>query len=363
MELGQRIARVLDGAGCVGHGVAAADPFPEARVALEEAVGSGRSAGLAFTFRHPELATHPGRSFPRARSLVVAAHAYVPASGDPGPPRPLTARIARFATSDHYAPLRSALGAVADLLRGAGHRAEVLVDDNRLVDRAAAMRAGVGWFGKSTMVLVPGSGPWVLLGSVVTDAVLPPTAPMRRTCGTCTACIPACPTGAIVAPGVLDARRCLAAVLQSPGWIPRELRRAVGDRLYGCDDCLDACPPGDRLRLGAASGGRVDLIPLLRLTDDALRARFPHFFVPRQDGRWLRRNALVVLGNSGGRDALPVLADHADRPDPMIRGHAAWALGEIGGEVAAGLLGRMAAADPDPAVREEAALAGGGTLP
>ena len=124
-------------------------------------------------------------------------------------------------------------------------------------------------------MLVPGAGPWVLLGSVITDADLEPSAEMRRGCGTCTACIPACPTGAIIAPGVLDARRCLSAILQSPGWIPAEIRTAVGDRLYGCDDCLDACPPGDRLlALATNPVGRVDVYALLGSDDAALAHQF-----------------------------------------------------------------------------------------
>lgn len=362
MDLRGEIGRVLAAGGCVAHGVTGAEPFPEAHAALVDAVASGRSAGLSFTFRQPAVAADPRHTFPWARSLVVAAHAYVPDAGDPGPGMAGAARIARFAVGDRYAPLRAALAAVADLLGERGFRAEVLVDDSRLVDRAAAVRAGVGWSGKSTMVLVPGAGPWVLLGSVVTDADLPADEPMRRTCGTCDACIPACPTGAIVAPGVLDARRCLAAILQSPGWIPRDLRQAVGDRLYGCDDCLEACPPGDRIRVGAGSGGRVDVAALLALDDAALRARFPHFFVPRNEGRWLRRNALVVLGNTGGGAAAAVLADHTRHPDPVVRGHAAWALGRATGEEARGILEALAEHDPDPEVRAEARAAAGGTL-
>jgi epoxyqueuosine reductase len=239
----------------------------------------------------------------------------------------------------------------------------VIHDDHRLVDRAAAVRAGVGWSGKSSLVLVPGVGPWVLLGSVVTDATLPPTTPMRRNCGTCVACIPACPTGAIVAPGVLDARRCLAAVLQSPGWIPSGLRAAIGDRLYGCDDCLDACPPGDRVRAAAtAASGRIDIYRLLALPDAALRASYPHFYVPRHQGRWLRRNALVVLGNTGGPEAVGVLAGYAGHHDPMLRGHAAWALGRGGDPRGRAVLARMASDDPDPQVRAEAVAALAGTL-
>ncbi len=363
VDLTDRIGAVLKRHGCAGHGITGAEPFPEMGSRLEEAVASGRSGGLPFTFRHPGTSSDARTSFPWARSIVVAALSYLPGAGSPGAPLPGTARIARFATRDHYRPLREALGEVAAMLGEAGHRAEVLVDDNRLVDRAAAVRAGVGWLGKSTLVLVPGAGPWVLLGSVVTDAGLPATAEMRRSCGPCTACLPACPTGAIVAPGVLDARRCLSAALQTPGWIAVELREAVGDRLYGCDGCLEACPPGDRLLAGAAApGGRVDVYAMLGTDDATLRAAVPHFYVPRNEGRWLRRNALVVLGNTGGPDAVGVLSGYAAHRDPVLRGHAAWALGRIGDARSRAVLQRVVGGDPDGHVAAEAMAALEGTL-
>lgn len=313
--------------GLAGFGICAADPFPDTRRDLEEAVESGRSARLTFTFSDPATATEPRRSFPWAESLVVGAHSYAATAGDPGPGRPGVARVARFAVEDHYAPLRESLEALAGVLRKARHRAEVLIDDNRLVDRAAAVRAGVAWWGKSTMALVPGAGPWVLLGTIVTDAKLPATAPMRRDCGTCDACIPACPTGAIIAPGMLDARRCLAAIAQAPGPIPEEFRAVMGDRLYGCDDCLTACPPGHRpLSRGFGPDGRVDLIELLGSSDQTLRRRFDRFYIPRNDMRHLRRNALVALGNTGGPGAVAVLAGYAGHRDAMLREHAMWAL-------------------------------------
>ena len=180
------------------------------------------------------------------------------------------------------------------------------------------------------MALVPGAGPWVLLGSIVTDAKLSADPPMRRDCGTCDACIPACPTGAIVAPGVLDARRCLAAIAQAPGSIPEEFREAMQDRLYGCDDCLSACPPGHRaLREAVGPDGRVDLVELLASDDRTLRERFGRFYIPHNDVRHLRRNALVALGNTGGRAAIGVLAGYAGSRDPLLREHAMWALGRL----------------------------------
>jgi epoxyqueuosine reductase len=356
MGLRQRLVDAGRAAGLVGIGVCGTDPFDAVRESLEEAVASGRSAGMRFTFGDPQAATDVTASLPWARSLVVGAHAYLPAAGGPGDGGVASARIARFAERDHYAPLRSALESIAGVLRSAGHRAAVLVDDNRLVDRAAAVRAGVAWWGKNTMALVPGAGPWVLLGSVVTDADLDPDEPTRRTCGACDACLPACPTGALVEPGVLDARRCIAYWLQAPGTIPRELRSAIGDRLYGCDDCLEACPPGSRLVVRSATvAGRVDVRGLLAMADRQLLARFERFYIPRNDPRYLRRNALVVLGNTGTEEDSGLLAGYAGHGDALLREHAVWALGRIGGAMAAAVVASVAASDAHPAVRDEAA--------
>jgi epoxyqueuosine reductase len=346
-------------AGLAAVGVASAAPFPEVRRAIEGQVAAGRHAGLGLTFSRPDRSTVPRASAPWAESLVVAAHAYLPGSGSPGPARPGTGRVARFATGDHYRLLRAGLAALAGVLERAGHRAMVLCDDSRLVDRAAAVRAGVGWWGRSSMVLAPGHGPWLLLGSVVTDAALPAGTPMARDCGTCTACLPACPTGALVAPGILDARRCLAALAQSPGPIPREWRSAMGDRLYGCDDCLEACPPGWSSLEGAGDrgGGRVGLLEILDLDDAALLGRFGHFYLPRREARYLRRNALVALGNSGGEGAVESARSYLAAPDALLRSHAAWALGVLGGPAARAALEPARRREIDPAVAEEITFA------
>jgi len=316
--------------GAVGFGVCTADPFDDAREAIRQRSRSGLSAGLRFTFANPERATDVRTSFPWAERIIACAVPYdirAPAvQGDH------EGRVARFAVADAYHPLRQALEELSTLLREQGWRADALVDDNRLVDRAAAVRAGVGWWGKNTMVLVPGAGPWVLLGSVVTDAPVDPTPPMVRSCGSCTACLPACPTNALIAPGTLDARRCLAAIAQSPGAIPREFRAVMGSRIYGCDDCLEACPPGGRAlrRAGVSRRGVVDLIEILMAADRTLMGRFEHFYIPRRDPRYLRRNALVALGNSRDPGTTGILSGYLGHPDPLLRIHAAWALGQIG---------------------------------
>ena len=158
---------------------------------------------------------------------------------------------------------------------------------------------------------------------------------------------------------VLDARRCLAYVLQAPGVIPRSLRRAVGDRIYGCDDCLDACPPGSRLaERSTAPNGNVDLLELLALDDVSLIDAHRHFYIPRRRARYLRRNVLVALGNSEPHPAVPaVLAAHLGHSDWLLRLHAAWALGAIGDRSARGILSEALAEEEHDAVAEELELA------
>jgi len=354
MRLEERLARAARSAGAAGFGICTADPFPEVRSELERRKDDGTHADLTFTYNHPRRSTDVRESLPWAERLAVVAWPYLPAAGTPGTPQAGTGRIARFATEDHYVGLRATLAEVAGLLAEARYRTEVLADDNRLVDRAAAVRAGVGWWGKSSMVLAPGVGPWLLIGSVATDALLDVDEPMKRDCGTCIACIPACPTGAIVGPGVIDARRCLARWSQAPGVIPEEFRRAMGDRLYGCDDCLDACPPGGRLLASAERRqGRVDLVALLAASDDDLLEQYAHFYLPRRRPAALRRNALVALGNTGSADHVPVVADYLTDADPVLRIHAAWALGAIGGPEARSALLAAAEGEKDGQVHAE----------
>lgn len=325
--------------GAAGLGVTPADPFPEARMKLTVNKAKGLSGPLHFTYDSPETATDVRASFPWARSIVVFSHAYLPAAAQPSSSGSL---VARFATNDHYRPVREVADSLTTVLVGAGHEAETLIDDNRLVDRAAATRAGLGWLGKSSMVLAPGHGPWLLLGSVVTDATLEPTPPMRRDCGTCVACIPACPTGAITEAG-LDARRCISTWLQTPGTMPRWVRPHVGRRIYGCDDCLTSCPPGARaMETSPPETLRLSFEKLLSLDDAALLDRFSWWYVPRRDGRFIRRNLLIAAGNSRESEAVPAIVQHLAHPSSMIRGHAAWALARsLGNEARAILQGAL----------------------
>lgn len=350
-------------AGLEAVGVATAAPFDEVRVTLERRRAAGLAADMQFTYRNPARSTDPARSLPGARSLVVGATSFA-VSHTPRPARP-AGRVAAYATDDHYAHLRTALGSVAEILRREGWRAVVLADQNALVDRAAAHRAGIGWWGRSTNILVPGAGSTVVLGSVVTDAPLVDTdpEPVADACGSCRRCLDACPTGALVAPGVLDARRCLAWIVQAPGMIDPVWREALGDRLYGCDDCQDACPPNrvPRARPGPAAVGEpdgrrwVDVVELLSCDDETLLERFGRWYIAGRDPAHLRRNALVVCANTAdpaprtSPEVVAVLERHLGDPRPVVRAHAVWAARRLGLDE----LCADAADDPDERVRAE----------
>ena len=322
-------------------GVAPARTLTRARSALLERRAAGLHAGMAFTYRNPERSTEPAAAVRDARSIIVGARNYL--LDEPPLAQEPAGRVARYAWADHYGPLRAALWAMAHELRAAGWKAVAFADDNAVVDREVAWQAGIGWFGKNANLLLPHAGSWFVLGSVITDAPLPQVAnPVPDGCGACRRCLDACPTGAIIAPAVIDGNRCLAWLLQRPGVFPREHRVALGERIYGCDDCQDVCPPNVRFAprrppLGALDGPAVleawvPVLDLLEATDEALLERHGRWYIAHRDPRWLRRNGLIVLGNTGdGRHprAERVLRRYLAGDDALLRAHAVWAAARL----------------------------------
>ena len=329
-------------AGLTAVGVAPVEIFEGTRGILRERKAQGLHGGMQFTYRNPERSTDPGRILPEAASLVVGALNYA----RPAAPAPTTgcppARVARYAASDVYDDLRTALGAVAGVLVGAGHRAVVVADDNAMVDREAARRAGLGYYGKNSNLLLENAGSWFVLGTVVTDALLAPTnKQVPDGCGPCRRCLDGCPTGAIISPGTVDARRCLAWLLQATGDFPAEFREALGDRLYGCDDCQEVCPPNRKAPETTDAGHQasVDVLDLLAASDEELMRRHGRWYIPDRDPRYLRRNALVVLGNVADADDPEVtrtVRHYQRHPDGMLARHAGWAAQRLGLEPADG---------------------------
>jgi epoxyqueuosine reductase len=338
--------------------VATAEPFVEVRQTLERRKAEGLHGGMAFTYRQPAKSTDPAVALRDARALVVGARSYLVDEHDAAPGDGPVGRVARYAWEDHYAALKDGLKAIAGVLKAEGWRARVLADDNAMVDRAAAHRAGIGWWGKNANLLVPGLGSWYVLGSVVTDAPVPASAsPIEDRCGACTRCLDGCPTGAITAPGVVDARLCLSWLLQAEGVFPADLRVALGDRIYGCDECQEVCPPNRRAPVRAASGAETPWVHLLALLDGddaSVLARAERWYIPKRELRYVRRNALVVLGNVGegqAPDVVEALDRHLRHEDPLLRAHAVWAARRLGREDLLAVLG----SDDDPLVLAELA--------
>lgn len=331
----EEIVGELAEVGVTHVGVAGVEVLEDARRAIVDRIERDLVDGMRFTFRNPDRSTDPGRSLPEARSVIVAARPYLTET-EPRRPVGPHARVGRYAWEDHYAPLRAGLRRVGSRLKSAGHRAVAFADDNSMVDRAIAHRAGLGWYGKNANLLLAGAGSWFVLGSLVTTAWYPPAeAPVDDGCGSCRRCLDGCPTGAIIEPGVIDAGRCLSWVLQKPGPIAPEFRVAIHDRIYGCDDCQEVCPISVRLGPRATLTLNDDAVPwadvlwLLDATDHEIEQRHGRWYVADRDMRWLRRNALVVLGNVADPDdtrCREVLARYRAADDPVLAEHADWAL-------------------------------------
>ena len=325
--LTEDVRRLGDELGLDAVGVTRAEAYTETERHIRERRARGLFADMRFTMARPEESCHPESLLPGARSVVSAALCYW------RPEAPLEAgegRLPRYTWDDAYAALREKLDAIG---RRLGGEFRVLVDANQHVDREAAARSGVGFYGKNTMLITRRHGSWVVLGTLVTDRELAPTPPLDADCGSCTLCIEACPTHALDEPGTLDATRCLSYWTQAAAPIPPEYRAELGAQVYGCDICQDVCPwhrGVERRRADAQAGeAHVSLVEWLRADEAELRRRYERLFVPRNDGRWLRRNALVAAGNVGGEAERFEVARHAGSDDEMLREQAEWALARI----------------------------------
>lgn len=386
------LARIAADHGISRVGVAPAEVMTRARTELFDRRERGLHDGMQFTYRNPVRSTDPQAAVPGAQAVFVGARPYADEDVEIIPPSGrVSGRVARYARHDHYGQLRAGLWAVAHRLRAEGWKAVAFADDNAMVDREIAYLAGLGWFGKNANLLLEGAGSWFVLGSVVTDAPLPVNPhPVGDGCGSCRRCLDGCPTGAIIAPGVVDAGRCLAWILQKPGMIDVAWRTVLGDRIYGCDDCQEVCPP--TVRLGARhrgvapvvdqadDGPWVDIVDMLDASDTEILQRWGRWYVTGRQARWVRRNALVVLANAApgaapdtgpdtGPDTAPELApgtgpdtgrsapsgvvrvigEYLRHTDPYLRAHAVWAARRWGLDTL------LPEADPDPLVSAELA--------
>lgn len=328
----EELSRLGEELGLDVVGAAPAAPYEETERHIRERRARGLFADMRFTMAQPEVSCHPETLLPDARTVVSAALCYYAESAglEPG-----EGRLPRYTWSDAYSELREKLDALGRRLGGAYR---VLVDANQHVDREGAARAGVGFYGKNTLLITRRHGSWVVLGTLVTDVEIEATAPLDLDCGSCTLCIDACPTGALDEPGVLDSTRCLSYWTQAPGSIPEEFREPLEDRVYGCDICQDVCPWNRGIEKRRAGAGpppdaepAVSLVDWLTADGVGLRERYSRLYVPRNEPRYLRRNALVALGNTGTVEDRETVERFAADEDPLLREHAEWALRRIDG--------------------------------
>ncbi len=328
-----------------------ADAAPPATGAnLQRWLAQGRHGEMAYLERNSDKRVDPQKVLPGARSIISLAVSYSADKPQAGIPNSggLVARYARF--GDYHKVIGDKLKlltALVDELGGAGTRSFWYVDTGPLLERDLAQRSGLGFVGKHTNLISRRLGNWIFLSEIITTAALVPDQPEKNRCGSCTRCLTACPTAAITAPFQLDARRCISYLtIELRGPIPLELRTAIGNRIYGCDDCLAVCPWNRFARDGAmmAAHARPDLaapglLELLALDEPTFKHRFGGTPILRTKRRGLLRNVCVALGNIGDASALPAL-DRAGRdPEPLIAEHARWATEQIKARTAAATSG------------------------
>jgi epoxyqueuosine reductase len=320
---------------------------PDSAVHLHKWLGSQHHGEMAYLERNAQKRVDPQKVLPGAKTIITLAASYAQTEDEPShlphsalhtPCSGVVARYARY--QDYHNVLGLRLKKLTDLLReigGPGGCSLWYVDTGPLLERDLAQRSGLGFIGKHTNLISRRLGNWIFLSEIITTLVLEPDEPEKNRCGSCTRCITACPTSAITAPFQLDARRCISYLtIELKGPIPRELRPAIGNRIYGCDDCLAVCPWNRFAKAGSLMRAHErpelatpDLLELLSLDETEFKRRFAGTPMVRTKRRGLLRNACVALGNVADQHALPALEKASSDPDPLIAEHALWAIGQI----------------------------------
>ncbi|GHO88918.1 tRNA epoxyqueuosine(34) reductase QueG [Dictyobacter formicarum] len=387
--------------------ITSAAAFPETKQIIQERIGRGLMDGLPwFTAERAETSCHPDALLPEAQSIITLALCYLTEQpAEPAETEP-HGRISRYAWGDDYHDIiKPKLQQFASWLKDYARdqwdnevETRLFVDTGRMVDRAVAQRAGLGWYGKNTNILTKGWGSWVFLAEIVTNLPLTPDEPLKANCGSCEICLHACPTGALPNPYELDITKCISFLtIELRGSIPLEMRPLIGNLIFGCDICQEVCPvnkvaekrlglrdahgkpiiplqtiqkrtgeaevtpsssnkvfqPRSEFQTRPTVGSTPELIPLLSLTDEEFRERFRRSPIKRTKRRGFLRNVCVALGNSKDPQAIPALTKALHDDESLIRGHAAWALGSIGGPVAEQALHEARQAEQDAEVLKE----------
>lgn len=363
--VGEALKRRARDLGFDAVGVARADaPWPNAE-ALARFIALDRHGEMQWMAREAARRMHPTAMWPEARTAVMVGMSYGPAV-DPLErlQEKSNAAIASYATRrDYHDVIKGRLKQLAQWLASeTGAGVKVFVDTAPLMEKPLAQRAGIGWQGKHTNLVSREHGSWLLLGAILSAAEIKPDESEVDHCGSCRACLDICPTAAFPAPYQLDARRCIAYLtIEHPGPIPVEFREAIGNRVFGCDDCLAVCPwnkfAGVARDARLAARGDIEaplLAELAALDDAAFRARFAHTPIKRTGRNRVLRNVLIAMGNSGDATLAASARPHLDDPDPVVRGAAVWALRRLLDPAQfSGLRETHAPGERDPDVRGE----------
>ncbi len=355
-------------AGLAVSSVTSGEPFEGLAPLLKSRIDAGNLEGLDwFTHQRADDSSDPRVLHENVRSIVSVGLPYY--AVDTGKPDDGVTRgtISRYARGiDYHRSMKQRMQRLHGMIESAVGRpveARLLTDTARIVDRAVAARSGLGWYGKHTCIIVPGRGSWVMLGELLLDIDVPADVPLAKDCGRCTICLDRCPTGAIVAPYTVDAPRCLSfQTIEQRGAIPREIRPLLGEWVFGCDVCQEVCPY-------TRAAGTVDdpevfprsienaypsLTWLLTMSEPEFRESYRATPVLRAKRRGLARNAAVALGNIGMERDVPALAQAAqDHDEPLVRGHAVWALAHLAEAGAKPVIERVLRREEDEFVREE----------
>lgn len=345
-------------------GFASAEPFHRLRDRLIRHRKKGYESG--FEEKNLEKRTDPGLSLKNAKTLIAIALAYPskltnPPRSKKGAYRGIFCRASWG--KDYHHVLRQKLQALETYIKELVPEAQTLsmVDTGALSDRAVAERAGIGWSGKNTCIITEEFGSWVYLGEMITDVYLPPDEPIEDGCGDCTLCLEACPTGALVGPGQLNAKVCLAYLTQTKGMVPEPYRAKIGNRLYGCDTCQVVCPKNKGKHFDHQQAFRPDpekvkplLKPILTISNRQFKETYGEMAGSWRGKKPIQRNAIIALAHFRDQSAVPDLIQllYHD-PRPVIRGTTAWALGKIGGALAEEALQKVLAQEDDDMVKEE----------
>jgi epoxyqueuosine reductase len=360
-SLTARIRREAARLGFCKAGIVPAGPLPRS-AAFDAWLGRGMHGEMAYMARQANKRKYPDLLMESARTFLVLATNYYSTGALNS--EPLKGRISRYAWGeDYHSLMQDRLNRLRDFILLEAPQAQALcyVDAGPVMEKAWGAASSLGWMGKHTNLISREFGSWFFLGIILLNLELDYDTNEKDHCGSCSRCISACPTGAIVEPYVVDARFCISYLtIELRGPIPPSMRPLIGNRIFGCDDCQEACPwnrfaaQAPEMQFQPGEGNWMpDLIPLVNLTPDQFNDRFRESAIRRAQRDGFVRNVVVALGNSHSSEAIPALGMALNDRSPLVRGHTAWALGQIASEHARGLLQAALAGEANPEVRAE----------